>query len=80
MVVIRVKPHSYLNVYLSGEQARRILELGFPEPPTVARVVEYLKLPREEVLLITINKRKVSWETRVHPGDLVELYPTIGGG
>lgn len=80
MVVIRVKPHSYLNVYLSGEQAHRILELEFPEPPTVDQVVEYLQLPREEILLIAINKKTVSWKTRAYPGDLVELYPTIGGG
>lgn len=80
MKPVRVKLHSYLNVYLPPEQAHRVVELKPGAPVTVAQVVEQLNLPGEEILLVTVNKKRASWETIVRSGDLIELYPVIGGG
>jgi sulfur carrier protein ThiS len=82
MEPIRIKIHSFLNVYLPEEMRHRIVELqpGPGEKVTVAELLSRFSLPREEVAMVTVNKKRASRGNAVLPGDLIEFFPVIGGG
>lgn len=82
MEPVQVKIHSFLNVYLAEEQVHRLIEVNL-EPGqelTVAQLLQQFPIPREEVAIITINKKWVTDDTLVSAGDLVEFFPVVGGG
>ncbi|MCX7708351.1 MAG: MoaD/ThiS family protein [Clostridia bacterium] len=43
-------------------------------------ILEELKIRREEVALFLINGRDGSFETQLSEGDVVSLFPPVGGG
>lgn len=48
--------------------------------PTVKKLINELKIPEEEVALITINNKKAKIDSKLQSGDNVALFPFIGGG
>jgi sulfur-carrier protein len=47
---------------------------------TVGDIVDRLGIPKETVALIFINSRHCKFDTAVNDGDMVGLFPLIGGG
>lgn len=47
---------------------------------SVGEAIQQLHLPADVALIITVNGRIAHWTTPLHDGDVLQLFPTIGGG
>lgn len=56
------------------------LELEFNNAATPHRVIEELKIPQEEVAILLINGRDGNLDTSLLEGDVVSIFPPVGGG
>ncbi len=63
-----------------GIRAGSPLEVELPVGSTLADLVSYLALPREEVKITFVNRRAQALDYRLIPGDEVGIFPPIGGG
>lgn len=52
----------------------------FPSETTAGAVVRELGLPEKEVTLIFINGRHADFATALADGDVLSLFPPVGGG
>lgn len=43
-------------------------------------IIDYLKIPRSEVAILLINGRYSAADTLVKDGDILALFPPVGGG
>ena len=43
-------------------------------------ILDYLRIPREEVALLLINGRYSAIDTPLKDGDILALFPPVGGG
>lgn len=43
-------------------------------------VLEILHIPREEVAIYLINGRHSSLDDSIHDGDVLAIFPPVGGG
>lgn len=43
-------------------------------------IIDYLRIPREEVAILLINGRYSKADVPVNDGDVVALFPPVGGG
>ena len=55
-------------------------EMDFVEGTTILDVVHFLNLPENELGVIMVNSRHRSLERQLKEGDIVALFPPIGGG
>ena len=55
-------------------------EMDFVEGTTILDVVHFLNLPENELGVIMVNSRHSSLERQLLEGDIVALFPPIGGG
>lgn len=55
--------------YLNSEQYR-----------TAREVIDYFQIPQEEVAICLINGRHSSLESPVKDGDVLAMFPPVGGG
>jgi len=69
-----------LNAYPEGVRAGFLLEVELPEGSTVADLVAYLGLPKEEVRITFVNGKAQELGYCLSPGDQVGIFPPIGGG
>jgi molybdopterin converting factor small subunit len=52
----------------------------FPSGMTAGAIVRQLGLPEKEVTLIFINSRHADFVTALADGDVLSLFPPVGGG
>jgi sulfur carrier protein ThiS len=50
------------------------------EGKTVMDLIEELKIDAKDVKVCFLNGRSVPFETQLHDGDRVALFPAVGGG
>ena len=62
------------------EGREKILFLEGAQYPDAESIIEYLKIPPEEVAILLVNGRHRKPETPVKDGDVVALFPPVGGG
>lgn len=43
-------------------------------------ILDYLRIPREEVAILLINGRYSAIDTSLKDGDIIALFPPVGGG
>ncbi len=43
-------------------------------------ILDYLRIPREEVAILLINGRYSAIDTPLKDGDILALFPPVGGG
>jgi len=43
-------------------------------------ILKYLRIPREEVAILLINGRYSAIDTPLKDGDILALFPPVGGG
>mgnify|MGYP003584025647 CR=1 FL=1 len=55
-------------------------EMDFVEGTTILDVVHFLNLPENELGVIMVNSRHSLLERQLKEGDIVALFPPIGGG
>jgi len=69
-----------LSRYVSNAAPGIPFEIEVPESATVADLVNWLKLPREEVKLFFIKGRARPMDWLLGAGDDVGIFPLIAGG
>ncbi len=47
---------------------------------TIRDIIEYFQIPPEDVAIMLINGRHQKPDATVQDGDLVALFPPVGGG
>jgi len=66
--------------YPHGIRAGSRLEVELPEGSTLANLVDYLGLPRNEIKISFVNARSRELDYCLEAGDEVGMFPPIGGG
>ena len=70
-----------LKLFASFRTGRFDVETAdYPPGTSVADVVDSLKLPRVELGIMLINNRHVKLDHLLSDGDIVALFPLLGGG
>ena len=54
--------------------------LEFPVPANLGDIVDTLTIPREQVAIILVNGRHGEFEDTPSDGDIVSIFPPVGGG
>lgn len=62
------------------DYGENISEIEIPLNAIPSDVVEQLNIPKEEVSIIMINNRRLTQEVPLHEGDVLALFPPVGGG
>lgn len=66
--------------FREGRQKIFLLEESQFQFQTVIKVLEHLQIPKEEVAICLINGRHSKLETTLNQGDVLALFPPVGGG
>ena len=78
--LVQSVPEAVLARYPRGIRAGFSFEIELPEGSTLADLVAYLVLPREEVKVTFVNGRAQELDYLLSPGDQVGIFPAVGGG
>jgi molybdopterin synthase sulfur carrier subunit len=69
-----------LAQYPEGIRVGSRFEVELPESSTLANLVDYLALSREDVKVSFVNGKTQDFDYRLEAGDEVGMFPPIGGG
>lgn len=70
-----------VKLFASFRAGRFDIESGdYPAGTTVADVADCLKLPQSELGIMMVNNRHVKLERVLEDGDVLALFPLLGGG
>lgn len=58
----------------------KVAERDYPEGTTILDVANDLEIPREELALTMINGILVEVENILSEGDVLSIFPPVGGG
>ncbi len=72
---ITVKLFAYFRDDRFKEQGKQL-----PAPTAVGQIVDDLGIDREEVGVLMINSRHCEFETQLKDGDILAIFPVVGGG
>ncbi|HPY37074.1 MAG TPA: MoaD/ThiS family protein [Clostridia bacterium] len=61
-----------------GRGKETIIELSGASTPKT--IIKELNIPEEDVAIIMINGRRSEADTQLNEGDIVSLFPPVGGG
>ncbi len=53
---------------------------NYPDGTTVARIIEDLRIPEQELGIVLVNSRHVPLPHQLADGDALSLFPLLGGG
>lgn len=79
-VRVRVVLSSSLRHYRPDYDAQSGLDFSLPGGTDMAGLMAALGIPAREVKVIMVNRRPVLPERVLADGDLVGLFPSLGGG
>ena len=70
-----------VKLFASFRAGRFDIETGdYPTGTTVADVADSLNLPQSELGIMMINNRHVKLDRQLTEGDILALFPLLGGG
>ena len=70
-----------VRVFATLRQGREKITMISSEGITcVGDILDFMDIPREEVSILLINGFHQKPETQVKDGDIVALFPPVGGG
>jgi molybdopterin converting factor small subunit len=72
---VKIKLFATLRDGRFEEQVRR-----YDPATTVGQVLENLNIPETEVKIVFVNNRHSKLDRELHDGDVVGIFPPIGGG
>lgn len=55
-------------------------EFDFPEGTTIEQVIEYFRIPKDEVGVTMVNGRHRQFQDEIIAQDVIGIFPLIGGG
>ncbi|NLM42983.1 MAG: hypothetical protein GX201_03040 [Clostridiales bacterium] len=76
MIKIRLQVHGHLYWY-AGKKNELEVEI---EPKDVETILEQIGIPIGEVSFVAIDNKKVGFEYIPNDGDILDVYPVVGGG
>ena len=79
-MIVRVRLFANLVQYRPDTKAGKPFDVELAVGSTLMDLVEYLKLPRDQVKVIFVNGIAASLERVIQPGDEVGIFSPIGGG
>lgn len=79
-VKIKLKLFANLRQYLPGASIGEAVEIEVPEKYTLAELAADLKLPPDEVKVCFVNGIICELDQQLNEGDVVGIFPPIGGG
>ncbi len=79
-IQVRLDLSSALRRYLPGYDPECGATLTLPPGSDVAGLIEALGIPAKEITVIMINRQPVAPEHPLADGDLLGLFPALGGG
>lgn len=56
------------------------LMLEIEKPVNPEKIIEILKISKEDVAILLINGRDGAFDKELEPGDYVSIFPPVGGG
>lgn len=62
------------------ENREKIVFLKINEYPTLRDILSHLKINEKEIAIILVNGRHSSADIEIHGGDVIALFPPVGGG
>ena len=77
---VTVKLFATLVRFKSGIRSATPFEVGLPEGAVVQDLIEQLKIPAEETRVIFINNIIEDMGTKLKEGDVIGIFPPVGGG
>lgn len=77
---VTVKLFANLVRYKSGIRSATPFEMDLPEGTAVQELIEALGIPPEETHVIFINNIIEDMGSRLKEGDVVGIFPPVGGG
>ena len=77
---VTVKLFATLVRFKSGIRSGTPFEMDLPEGTVVQDLIEQLKIPAEETRVIFINNIIEDMGTKLEEGDVVGIFPPVGGG
>lgn len=72
---VRVKLFATLR---NGREKDKVYELN--EKTKIKDVIEMLNIDRGDVKILLINGQDADFETELNEGDVVAIFPPVGGG
>ena len=58
----------------------KILQMNAAQYTTGMQILEHLQIPREEVAIFLINGFHSSPDNSIKDGDILAIFPPVGGG
>jgi len=55
-------------------------QLELPDEGSLGNLLEYLDIPEEQAAILLVNGKDTSVDRKLAPGDVVSIFPAIGGG
>jgi sulfur-carrier protein len=77
---VTVRLFATLVRFKDGSRAGRPFEVELPEGSLVQDLVNSLNIPLEETHVVFINNIIVETRSKLQHGDVVGLFPPVGGG
>lgn len=75
MIKVEVRLFAYLR---EGRWKRKVLELE--DGTTISDIIKYLNIDEDEVSMLLLNGVDGPASRKVKDGDVISLFPPIGGG
>ena len=77
---VTIKLFATLTRYKKDARAGRPFELDLPEHAVVKDVLDLLQIPAGETKIVFINNIIQELDTALKEGDVVGMFPPVGGG
>jgi molybdopterin converting factor small subunit len=77
---VTVRLYATLRQYRSGQRAGSPFEIDLPEDATIRDLINELKIPIQETRITFVNGIIQEQDCKLNDGDVVGMFPPIGGG
>ncbi|MEW6400592.1 MAG: MoaD/ThiS family protein [Chloroflexota bacterium] len=77
---VTVKLFATLVRFKDGTRAGKPFEVDLPDGSAVQDVIDLLKIPPEETHVVFINSIIVENDAKLKDGDVIGMFPPVGGG
>lgn len=77
---VTVKLFATLVRFKEGTRAAKPFEVELPEDSIVQDLIDHLKIPVEETHIVFINNIIEEKHSPLKDGDVVGMFPPVGGG
>jgi molybdopterin converting factor small subunit len=77
---VTIKLFATLVRFKDGSRAGKPFEVELPEGSVVQDLIDLLKIPAEETHIVFINNIIEERHSKLNDGDVIGMFPPVGGG